>query len=40
MKDAARQVLAVMVISFAFALVLVSTACPEDDVVCFLRSPQ
>lgn len=38
MSDRTRQVLAVMAISCAFALVLASTACPEDDVVCLLRS--
>jgi hypothetical protein len=30
-------VLAWMVICTAFALVLASTACPEDDVICVFR---
>jgi len=36
----ARTVLAWMAISFAFALVLISTACPNDDVICLFRSQQ
>lgn len=35
-----RSILAVMVISFAFALVLIATACPNDDVICLFRSQQ
>jgi hypothetical protein len=34
----AGGVLAVIVMSACFALVLASTACPKDDVICFFRS--
>lgn len=33
-----RTFLAWVAICFAFALVLVSTACPDDDLICLFRS--
>lgn len=38
MKRAVDFVLSVMLVAFLAALVLTATACPEDDVVCLIRS--
>lgn len=37
LQELARQGLAALVIGLVSALLLVSTACPEDDIICFVK---